>query len=591
MLSFSPYYFSVKEAAQLSGRSLDYIESLIEQDKVRTKRRLIIMDKKERGMNTFVHITDLFNHAFPGAEMKEKREKIVADKRKKLIRGFTFTFFVFLLFITSVALTNPIELISSALAPEEKVSLYAENCYGDWDFTSKSEGEPDVLDDAGLEFFSKNNSAIYEGGAKDIICNQFSKNQEIEEIKEKDIIEAEVKFSFALGEKDPDIIPSDEDEDEEDADEDEDEEEEEDDESDEDESDEDESDEDDEDESDEDETDEEDEDDDEDDANEEDDESDEEEDDDEDDADEDKDDDEDDEDDADKDDESDEDETDEDEEDDDETEEDEEEDEETDEDKEDESDETEETTLRDNILAASQSIKDKIWKPAEVFAEEIDEEEGQSGFSSDTKVIIYYTFEDEDPEWHDLYILSGEEISNKLNGGYFSKKIDSLEDWDDLNNLQIKAEGVAGGDTTFTAYMDSIWVDVTYGEKQEREYFLEAEKTDFRADETPSFTLNEKDKGFGIMRSQRDWDVREVSLRKANGKSKRLEKGKGFSMRANSPMVIEIDETYLSPGKHTLSLKVGDGNQEKTLEKEFTWGVLAMNFNKSVYSNSDDEKA
>ncbi len=93
----------------------------------------------------------------------------------------------------------------------------------------------------------------------------------------------------------------------------------------------------------------------------------------------------------------------------------------------------------------------------------------------DTKIIIWYSLDGEN--WQILDTISGYPLSNALNpsassgqgGGYFEYDISFLKNWDDVENLKIKFEGVVGGETNVTAYLDSIWVEVTYKEQATEE--------------------------------------------------------------------------------------------------------------------------
>ncbi|NCO80146.1 hypothetical protein GW884_02555, partial [Candidatus Falkowbacteria bacterium] len=96
----------------------------------------------------------------------------------------------------------------------------------------------------------------------------------------------------------------------------------------------------------------------------------------------------------------------------------------------------------------------------------------------DAKIIIWYSLDGENPEgepsapygagWQKLDEISNYPLSNLLNGGYFSYEAPFLKNWDDIKNLKIKFEGVAGGETNFVAYLDSVWVEVNYQEKIEQ---------------------------------------------------------------------------------------------------------------------------
>jgi hypothetical protein len=60
----------------------------------------------------------------------------------------------------------------------------------------------------------------------------------------------------------------------------------------------------------------------------------------------------------------------------------------------------------------------------------------------------------------------------------------------------------------------------------------------------------------------------------------------------NLPLKFTEFKKYLKPGKYFIRLEIeDDSGQTKNIlefEKDFSWGVLAINFNKSVYGPDDD---
>jgi hypothetical protein len=110
-------------------------------------------------------------------------------------------------------------------------------------------------------------------------------------------------------------------------------------------------------------------------------------------------------------------------------------------------------------------------------------DESNGNFSStdlDTKIIVWYSLDYNPPSasshspdgerapgenWQVLDTISSSPLSNALNGGYFTYDAPFLKNWDDVKNLKIKFEGVAGGETKLQAYLDSLWMEVGYFKK------------------------------------------------------------------------------------------------------------------------------
>jgi len=83
------------------------------------------------------------------------------------------------------------------------------------------------------------------------------------------------------------------------------------------------------------------------------------------------------------------------------------------------------------------------------------------------KIIIWYSLSKtvsgaKDIIWHKLDTLSAERMSNSLNNGYFRYEAPFLESWENVEYLQIKFEGLADDDSSFTAYLDSFWIEAEY---------------------------------------------------------------------------------------------------------------------------------
>jgi len=89
----------------------------------------------------------------------------------------------------------------------------------------------------------------------------------------------------------------------------------------------------------------------------------------------------------------------------------------------------------------------------------------------DTKIIIWWSLDGKN--WEILDTLAEKELSNALNGGYFEIDAPFLKSFEDLKNLKIKFEGVAGGETKLTAFLDSVWVEVEYKDIEEPKVDLE----------------------------------------------------------------------------------------------------------------------
>ena len=220
----------------------------------------------------------------------------------------------------------------------------------------------------------------------------------------------------------------------------------------------------------------------------------------------------------------------------------------------------------------------------------------------DAKIIIRYSLDGQN--WQILDTISSDNLSNALNGGYFSYDAPFLKNWDDVKNLKIKFEGVIGGETKFTAYLDSLWVEADYQEKEKKEedegFELVADKKDWRADETPTFhvvpkgeiakvstignIINDISSFLGLTEEPK---VEATLIGPTNEESLLLEE-KDFTAETHSPTVITIlRQENFRPGLHKLEINYEKDGKVYDLAQEFTWGVLVINTNKSIYLPND----
>ena len=247
----------------------------------------------------------------------------------------------------------------------------------------------------------------------------------------------------------------------------------------------------------------------------------------------------------------------------------------------------------------------------------------ENGFlRENAKIIIWYsldnasTTEDEAGEdnqiWQQLDILTADNLSNAVNNGYFGYKADFLENWDDVRNLKLKFEGVVNEEIEFIAYLDSVWVEAEYESEDELD-MLEKRKRWEEAltllSDQLTFSVNEE--GEMIFKYKKNenriWDTlgemiglgdfwRNVDIRAV------LVDSSGAAV--DYPLTLIFDEggeftiklpeisDKLKPGKYSVKFYITDRSGEEVEEfelmQDFSWGVLAMNFNKSMYVPSEE---
>ncbi|MFA5746917.1 MAG: heparin lyase I family protein, partial [Candidatus Paceibacterota bacterium] len=229
----------------------------------------------------------------------------------------------------------------------------------------------------------------------------------------------------------------------------------------------------------------------------------------------------------------------------------------------------------------------------------------------DDKLIIWYGVNGGSGsiEWSKLGSISQESFSNASNGGYLSFDASFLSSWDDIEGLQIKIEGAVGGQMENPIYVDSFWVEAEYQELGEtvKDFELKILKDGWKADEEPSFELVRKTPetsaaekfftgiGFALGITKQEEPEPEIKADlsvpdKNSGRGKMEELASGDILKnivrekGREKREIKIaKKSFSGPGKYSFSLSVEDKGIVYEFTQDFTWGVLAINTNKSVY--------
>ncbi len=140
----------------------------------------------------------------------------------------------------------------------------------------------------------------------------------------------------------------------------------------------------------------------------------------------------------------------------------------------------------------------------------------------------------------------------------------------------VSAAEISGGSEVNTSF------DV-----KKKDLELSGGNTTFTTDENPQFTLKQND---GFWEFIKNIFIKEKPLKDQVVVTVLDLKGK----EVGSPQVVEggiddlsinLDKTTLTPGGYTLEIKSGSS---PVITQDFSWGVLAINTNKSVYSPGED---
>ncbi len=238
--------------------------------------------------------------------------------------------------------------------------------------------------------------------------------------------------------------------------------------------------------------------------------------------------------------------------------------------------------------------------------------------------------------WNDLYTLDlSRLISNKLNGGYFLYALPVLESWDDLGNFKIRITYLDGGNSKggLELFLDSLWLEVDCEESgvlieneatqeidnqpviEEKEkisleeklgiiknnkYNLEliSNSVDFSMIDQPKFDfLLKKNRGLlsglgaqilGLFRDE--YENIEIKAEVFNLNQEKEERiSPVVSYQKDGKFKVELDRGLrkLKSGKYSALIEIWDGEEFISSIQDFTWGVLAINLNKSVYAPTE----
>lgn len=241
--------------------------------------------------------------------------------------------------------------------------------------------------------------------------------------------------------------------------------------------------------------------------------------------------------------------------------------------------------------------KDFLGKLGELFARKAKaNSDDQLDAYFDTAIMVKYSVDGE--SWEELDFFS-EEISNKSNGGYFNYDASLITSWEDLKNLQIKIEGLVEEQASLVGLLDSIWVQVKYGrDEQDEKLQIFSDRRAWRKDEHPKFRIEDpelhdsfldKTRDKVVAAFQEDADLT-VKLTNARGEEFELKKNRDFRVKDEGSIEVELlPQNDLPPGSYVLDVLLEEDGEQQNFEGAFDWGVLAVNFNKSIYL--EDETA
>jgi hypothetical protein len=191
-------WISLEEATRISGYHPDYIGWLIRKGKI--KGRKIYSD--------YSWLTTKESIKKYQRELEKSKPKFVRIHHllsKTFSISWRSLYAAFIIFIL-ISELFPAQFFQAAIAnitgkETKTIEIYSKLTSGDWQNSENAKGPPDLKPDADFDLFSESNSAVYKNGSQSLIFENFDAG----DFENFDFQSARIKFSFAIGEKKSDI--------------------------------------------------------------------------------------------------------------------------------------------------------------------------------------------------------------------------------------------------------------------------------------------------------------------------------------------------------------------------------------------------
>ncbi len=231
--------------------------------------------------------------------------------------------------------------------------------------------------------------------------------------------------------------------------------------------------------------------------------------------------------------------------------------------------------------------------------------------NEDDEILVDWLLGDEN--WNNVFTFKKDKTySNKQNGGYFYADIFDAKDenkknltFEDLKKIKVEFTVLTNSSEWLPAYVDAVWLDIEYTKVHEKENEKDAKdntevkplsnnKKDFKRNENPEFKFKHKkaDKGLlsaigealGIIDSRKNI---KTTAKIINPRGEEADILYDVSFDENDDIIVKVRELKkeFRPGLYKVKVKVEDSGEVEEFEGDFTWGVLTINVNKSIYIN------
>ncbi len=294
--------------------------------------------------------------------------------------------------------------------------------------------------------------------------------------------------------------------------------------------------------------------------------------------------------------------------------------------------ETEEDKKKEEIQTIFTKELNAVYSDFSVSEEKGELEKISVGFSfgsigeenEDDEIIVSWSLDGQD--WRTaLEFVLNKNYSNKKNGGYFYADVFDLSNsseseilkWEDVKNIKIKFSYLTNNNEEdyVSFFLDAVWLEtesekIDEEQEEEPEEELEKEnqieilsyKKDFKINEDLEFRFKYKKEKNGALDSLISiaetigvvdyW--KDINLTaEIIGPDEKISEIPGeefgdfseiFTLDKNGEILMKIENNKrFKPGLYKIILRIEENGETQVFEQDFTWGVLTINVNRSIY--------
>lgn len=223
-----------------------------------------------------------------------------------------------------------------------------------------------------------------------------------------------------------------------------------------------------------------------------------------------------------------------------------------------------------------------------------------NGFAeSEDVLVLEYSLDGENWQNIDSFATTGQ-VSNAVHGGYWQVDLANF-DLDQISKFQVRADfRTVQSDEVSSVFLDGIGLDISVKERpvlnnlKLPENIVKVGKSVFKATEIPEIAVEVAEKsrldflGFdGVKR-----EIEEVKVTDPGGSNfpAEFETSQSVSGRSTFKDYKLKNDNFKKPGKYKITFKIIQDNVEGEVTRDFSWGVLVMNTDKSVYHPGETVK-